>query len=81
MLESAGIDINKYSAHSSKAASASSCKAKGLSLAVIMQSVGWSNSSIFGSVLVNPDTLLSIELYHSFLEFGKKKLPTALSCS
>ena len=35
MLESAGIDINKYTAHSSRAASTSSCKAKGLSLAVI----------------------------------------------
>ena len=48
------------------------CKAKGLSLAVIMQSAGWSNSSTFaklygkpvdtasvnfGSVLLNPDTL------------------------
>ena len=72
VLESAGIDINKYSAHSSRAASTSSCKAKGLSLAVIMQSAGWSNSSTFakfydkpvdtasvnfGSVLLNPGTL------------------------
>ena len=46
VLESAGIDINKYSAHSSRAASTSSCKAKGLSLADIMKSAGWSNSSI-----------------------------------
>jgi len=72
VLESAGIDINKYSAHSSRAASTSSCKAKGLSLADIMKSAGWSNSSTFakfydkpvvtasanfGSVLLNPDTL------------------------
>ena len=72
VFESAGIDINKYSAHSSRAASKSSCKAKGLSLAVIMQSTGWSNSSTFtkfygkpvntapanfGSVLLNLDTL------------------------
>ena len=73
VLESAGIDINKYSAHSSRAASTSSCKAKGLSLADIMKSAGWSNSSTlakfydkpvvtasanFGSVLLNPDTLI-----------------------
>ena len=73
VLKSAGIDINKYSAHGSRAASTSSCKAKGLSLAVIMQSVGWSNSSTFaefyakpvdtalanfGSMLLNPDTLI-----------------------
>ena len=51
VLESAGIDINKYSAHSSRAASTSSCKAKGLSLAVIIQSAGWSNSSTFAKVL------------------------------
>ena len=72
VLESAGIDINKYSAHSSRAASTSSCKAKGLSLAVIMNSAGWSNSSTFakfydkpidtasanfGSVLLNSNTL------------------------
>ena len=71
--ESAGIDaINKYTAHSSRAESTPSCRAKGLSLAVIMQSAGWSNSSTFakfydkpvdtasanfGSVLLNPDTL------------------------
>ena len=72
VLEQAGIDINKYSAHSSRAASTSSCKAKGLCLAMIMQSAGWSNSCTFakfydkpvdtasanfGSVPLNPDTL------------------------
>ena len=71
VLESAGIDINKYSAHSSRAASSSSCKAKGLNIAEIMKRAGWSNSSTFarfqdkpvdtaaanfGSVLFNSDT-------------------------
>ena len=54
VLEPAGIDINKYSAHSSRAASTSSCKAKGLSLAVIMQSAGWSNSSTFAKFYDKP---------------------------
>ena len=73
VLESAGIDTNKYSAHSSRAASASSCKAKGLNLAEIMKCAGWSNSSTFarfydkpvdmatvnfGSVLLNSDTVI-----------------------
>ena len=73
VLESAGIGINKYSARNSRAASTSSCKAKALSLAMIMQSAGWSNSSTFaakfydkpvdtasanfGSVLLNADIL------------------------
>ena len=87
VLESAGIEIIKYSADSSRAASASSCKAKGLSLAVIMESAGWSKSSLFDSLLLNPDTLLSIELYHSSVEFGNKKylllcvVRNAVSCA
>ena len=40
VLEAAGIEIKKYSAHSSRAASTSSCKAKGLNLAAIMKSAG-----------------------------------------
>ena len=47
VLETVGIDIKKYSACSSRAASTSSGKAKGLNLAEIMKSAGWSNSSTF----------------------------------
>ena len=54
ILEAAGIDIKKYSAHSSKAASTSSCKAKGLNLAEIMKSAGWSNSSTFARFYDKP---------------------------
>ena len=72
VLESAGIEISKYSARNSRAASTSSCKAKGLSPAMIMHSAGLSNfstfakfydkpvdtaSAYFGSVLLNPDIL------------------------
>ena len=60
VLESAGIDINKYSAHTSRAASTSSCKAKGLSLAVIMQSAGWSNSSTFAKFYDKPVDTASV---------------------
>ena len=54
VLEAAGIDIMKYSAHSSRAASTSSCKAKGLNLAEIMKSAGWSNSSTFARFYDKP---------------------------
>ena len=69
VLQSAGIDITKYSAHSCRAASTSNVKVKGLNFAEIMKSAGWptvstftrfydkpvSNTSAnFGSVLLNP---------------------------
>ena len=52
ILEAAGIDIKKYSAHSSKAASTSSCKAKGLNLAEIMKNAGWSKFEHFRQIFV-----------------------------
>ena len=69
VLQSAGIDITKYSAHSCRAASTSNVKVKGLNIAEIMKSAGWSTASTFarfydkpvsntsanfGSVLLNP---------------------------
>ena len=69
VLQSAGIDITKYSAHSCRAASTSNVKVKGLNIAEIMRSAGWSTASTFarfydkpvsntsanfGSVLLNP---------------------------
>ena len=40
VLQSAGIDITKYSAHSCRAASTSNVKVKGLNIAEIMKSAG-----------------------------------------
>ena len=54
VLEVAGIDIKKYLAHSRRAASTSSSKAKGLNLAEIMKSAGWSNSSTFARFYDKP---------------------------
>ena len=69
VLQSAGIDIAKYSAYSCRAASTSHVKVKGLNIAEIMKSAGWSTASTFarfydkpvsntsanfGSVLLNP---------------------------
>ena len=70
VLQSAGIDITKYSAHSCRAASTSNVKVKGLNIAEIIKCAGWSTASTFarfydkpvsntsanlGSVLLNPD--------------------------
>ena len=69
VLQSAVIDITKYSTHSCRAASTSNVKVKGLNIAEIMKCAGWSTartfarfydkpvsntSANFGSVLLNP---------------------------
>ena len=54
VLELSGIDVKKYSAHSSRAASTSLCKSKGLALAEIMKSAGWSNAHTFAAYYDKP---------------------------
>ena len=54
VLKSAGIDVTKYSAHSSRAASTSTCKAKGLTMKKIMAAAGWSNAGTFGKFYEKP---------------------------
>ena len=54
VLQSAGIDINKYTAHSSRAASTSHCKAKGLNLCEILAAAGWSNAQTFARYYEKP---------------------------
>ena len=54
VLQSAGIDITKYSAHSCRAASTSNVKVKGLNIAEIMKSAGWSTASIFAKFYDKP---------------------------
>ena len=49
VMKSAGLDITIYSSHSARAASASSCKAKGFSVEEIMKVAGWSNSGTFAT--------------------------------
>ena len=54
VLRSSGIDTDKYSAQTTRAASTSHCKAKGLSLQDIMASAGWSNSKTFARFYEKP---------------------------
>ena len=47
MLKLSGIDTDIYGPHSSRAASTSFCQRKGLDIATIMKSAGWSNVGTF----------------------------------
>ena len=55
ILGSAGIDTNLFTAHSTRAASTSKAKVKGLSLEDILKRGNWSNKSI------------SLKYYHKFV--------------
>lgn len=60
VLKSAAIGIDKYSAHSGRAASTSSCKSKGLGLVVIIKNTGSSNSSTFARFYDKPVDTASV---------------------
>ena len=47
ILQKSGIDTDKFTSHSTRAASTSYAKAAGLNLQQIMKSAGWSNSTTF----------------------------------
>ena len=54
VLQLAGIDVSKYTAHSSRAASTSHAKAKGLTVQEIMKCAGWSSDTIFARFYKKP---------------------------
>ncbi|MEW8542137.1 MAG: tyrosine-type recombinase/integrase [Candidatus Thiodiazotropha sp.] len=47
VLKDAGININTFSAHSTRAAAASRANSKGLQLGTILKAIGWSQNSTF----------------------------------
>ena len=47
VMENAGIDTNKYKAHSTRSAATSKAKARGMSVQQIMQAANWSNARTF----------------------------------
>jgi hypothetical protein len=47
VLQQAGVDVTKYTAHSSRAATTSHTKRKGLSLQDIMKTAGWTSATTF----------------------------------
>lgn len=54
VLRDAGIDVSKYTAHSSRAASSSFAKSKGISLQEIMKCAGWSSDTTFKKFYLKP---------------------------
>lgn len=54
VLENAGIDINKYGAHSTRAASTSAAKAANVSVKTIMDAAGWANAGTFSKFYDKP---------------------------
>ena len=54
VLKLAGIDISKYSAHSSRAASTSHAKSKGLTTQEVMKCAGWSSDTVFARFYNKP---------------------------
>ena len=53
-LEKSGINTTTFKAHSTRAASTSSARCKGLSLTEIAKAAGWSNFSTFGKFYNKP---------------------------
>ena len=54
VLKAAGIDTDKYSPHSTRAASTSKCRSKGLQMDEIMKTAGWTNSGTFARFYEKP---------------------------
>ena len=54
VLKSAGIDTEKYGPHSTRAASTSKCRSKGLQMDEIMKTAGWTNAGTFAKYYGKP---------------------------
>jgi hypothetical protein len=57
VLQAAGIDVTKYRAHSSRAASTSHAAKQGLKLQEILKAAGWTNSTTFERFYHKPTEL------------------------
>ena len=54
ILKAAGNNTDKYSPHSTRAASTSKCRSKGLQIDEIMKTAGWSNAGTFARFYRKP---------------------------
>ena len=54
ILKATGINTDKYSLHSTRAASTSKCRSKGLQIDEIMKTAGWSNAGTFARFYRKP---------------------------
>ena len=70
-LELAGVNTEKFSAHSTRAATTSAAKAMNMPIDFIMQSAGWPQESTFGKYYHKP--VLDRENFGTFLLNNKGK--------
>ena len=64
VFKDSGIDINKYSSHSSRSAASSKAKVNGMSLRHIVASAGWSQEAMFAKYYDKQiDNAHSVEQY------------------
>ncbi|XP_028404044.1 uncharacterized protein LOC114526666 [Dendronephthya gigantea] len=68
VLSSAGIDMDSYSPHSTRAASTSKCRVKGLQLDEIMKTAGWTNAGTFARFYNKPIESKTINFSKSLLQ-------------
>ena len=54
VLENSGLDVRKYGAHSTRAASTSAAKTVNISIQSIMNVAGWSNAETFRTFYDKP---------------------------
>lgn len=54
VLNKAGIDINKFSAHSTRSASVSAAKTMNISVKTILDTAGWASSEAFAKFYDRP---------------------------
>ena len=59
LLKIAGVDVNVFSAHSTRAAATSTAHRKGVTIASILQVAGWSNVQTFAKFYNKPLVLQS----------------------
>ena len=67
VLRSSGIDINKYTSHSSRSAATSKAKQKGISLTAISKYAGWSSERTFAlhydkEIVSNKDNVFQLNI-------------------
>ena len=70
VMKSAGLGINIYLSHSTRAAPTSSCKAKGFSVEEIVKVAGWSNSGTFATFYHKKVVCLFIPLLPNFFQLS-----------
>ena len=52
-METAGLDKNIFKCHSTRSATVSAVKKKGICHAIIVKTAGWRNTAVFGNFMID----------------------------